>query len=207
MNKSGKRLAAFLLTFVLALGIFAPQHVSASTVRLNRSSLELYTGYTAALTLKNAEDIKWSTTDKAVAKVSAKGVVTAVDEGSCSIRAYDKDTKKTYTCSVKVKRKSLTLDASMGTVTKSGIVFSLATLKNYIKSELGDAIGSDVQWSSSDGAVVSVTEDMGLCAQEYGSVTLTADMRGRTYIYNLSVIEAKETAEAKKTAGRLFKKK
>lgn len=189
VKKIWKRLLSALLVAVMLLGIAMPQQAFASTVRLNRSSLELYTGYSAPLVLKNAENVKWSSSSKAVAKVSSKGVVTAVDEGSCSIRAYDQDTRKTYTCTVKVRRKAFSLTQSMGTAKKDGTVYSLSTLKNYIKSELGDTIGSDVQWTSSDASIVYVTEDRGLCAVSCGEVVLTAEMRGRTYIYMLTIKE------------------
>lgn len=189
MKKSGKRFLAVLLALVVVCSIAAPQQAFASAVRLNRSNLELYTGYSALLELKNAENVKWSTSDKKVARVSAKGVVTAVDEGSCSVRAYDKDTRKTYTCSVKVKRKAFSLYNSMGTTRKDCTVYSLSTLKNYIKSELGDTIGSDVKWISSDESIVYATENQELCAVDYGEVVLTAEMRGRTYIYKLTITD------------------
>lgn len=197
MKKLCKRLlSAFLAVAVLAAVL--PQQVSASAVRLNRSSLELYTGYSAPLVLKNAENVKWSSSSKSVARVSAKGVVTAVDEGSCSIRAYDKDTKKTYTCSVKVRRKAFSLSSSMGTAKKECTFYSLSTLKNYIKSELGDTIGSDVQWRSSDETIVYATEDRGLCALNCGEVVLTAEMRGRTYVYQLTITEAEPEEQSRR---------
>lgn len=198
MKRSGKRFLTFFLMAVMFAGAFVPQRAMAATVRLSRLNLELYTGYSAPLELKNAENVKWSTSDKDVAKVSEKGVVTAVDAGSCSIKAYDRDTKKSYTCSVKVRRKALSLDSSMGTVKKEGTFFTLATLKNYIKSELGDNIGSDVSWVSSDESIVCVTEDQGLCAFDYGTVTLSAQMRGRTYYYDLSIVEADESKKKDK---------
>lgn len=190
MKKSWKRLLSAFLAVVMIIGASMPRQASASTVRLNRSSLELYTGYSAPLALKNAENVKWSSSSRAVATVSSRGVVTAVDEGSCSIRAYDRDTKKTYTCSVKVKRKAFSLYNSMGTTKKNCTVYSLNTLRNYIKSELGDTIGSDVKWTTSDDSIVYATEERGLCVVGYGEVLLTAEMRGRTYIYVLTVTDA-----------------
>ena len=107
MRKFVKRIMAALLAMILVSGVLAPCTVDAQIVRLNRTSLDFYTGYRANLTLKNAENVRWTSSDKTVAKVSTKGVVTAVDEGSCVIRACVLDNGKQYTCSVKVKRWAL----------------------------------------------------------------------------------------------------
>lgn len=189
MKKSVKRLLAAFLALVMMIGIAAPQPALASNVRLSRANLELYTGYSAALTLKNAENVKWSSTDTAVAKVTQKGVVVAVDEGSCKVHAYDKDTKKTYTCSVKVKRKSFSLYNSMEATRKNSTTYSFGMLKNYIKSELGDTISANVKWVSSDESIIYETENAGLCAVGYGTVVLTAKQGGRTYIYELTITD------------------
>ena len=91
---------------------------------------------------------------------------------------------------MKVKRKAFSLYNSMGTARKDCTVYSLSTLKNYIKSELGDTIGSDVKWVSSDESIVYATENQELCAVDYGEVVLTAEMRGRTFIYTLTITDA-----------------
>lgn len=202
MKRYIKKLVSICLVLFLALGAFAPKTVQASTVRLSMTSMELYTGYSKQLTLKNATDVvRWSTSNKAVAKVSSNGIVTGVDKGTCIIYAYDKATQKNYSCKVTVKRKSFTLS-----ITKpesmffhfGGGSFSYTTLKNYIKTTLGDSIAADVEWESSDKSIVYVVDNQGLRAADYGEVVLTAKMRGKTYIYDLKIVEPEEEKDEDK---------
>ena len=187
MRKFVKRIMAALLAMILVSGVLAPCTVDAQVVRLNRTSLDFYTGYRANLTLKNAENVRWTSSDKTVAKVSTKGVVTAVDEGSCVIRACDLDTGKQYVCSVKVKRREFSLKKTG----KKGTTYSYTELKNLIKT-LGDTISSDVKWSSSDESVVYPDEDSGLRVVDTGKVVLKAQKRDRIYIFDLTITDSRE---------------
>lgn len=102
-----KRVLSVLICMVLVLGslVWLTPDTSveaASAVKLNKKKMTMYVGDTFILKLKNATgDVKFSSTDKKVAKVSAKGVVTAVAEGKATIKA--KYNKKTYKCKITVK--------------------------------------------------------------------------------------------------------
>ena len=69
---------------------------AASKIHLNSTAKTLVEGTTFQLKLVNAKakNVKWSSTDTDVAKVSSKGKVTAVSPGTAKIRAKYK--KKTY---------------------------------------------------------------------------------------------------------------
>ena len=78
-------------------------------IKLNKSKLTLKQGktfkLTATVTPKNAANkaIKWTSSNKAVATVNAKGVVTAVGEGTAKITATAKDgSRKKAVCTVTV---------------------------------------------------------------------------------------------------------
>ena len=47
--------------------------------------------------------LKWESSDKSVAKVNSKGVVTAKGTGTCTITVKTKDGKKVAKCKIKVK--------------------------------------------------------------------------------------------------------
>ena len=201
MKTYSKKWISFILVLLLALGMFAPQTAEASMVRLSKTSMELYTGYSGQLTLRNADDVRWTTSDKTVARVSSNGVVTAVDKGTCIVYAYDKSTQKSYPCKVKVKRKSFSLTISRPESLFfhfGGGTFSFTTLKNYIKSTLGDTIAADVEWESGGKSIVYEIDNQGLRAADYGDVVLTAKMRGKTYIYDLHIVDHIEEKESDK---------
>ena len=96
---------ALLISMVSLLGNNDVQ-AATSKVKLNKKKLTLTTGDWKKLKLKNLDyeidDIEWSTSDKAVAKVSRKGWVVALVKGECTISAKVKATGKTYKCKVTV---------------------------------------------------------------------------------------------------------
>ncbi len=72
-----------------------------SKIKLNKKKLILYEGDTYTLKVKGTKaKVKWSSSDKDVAKVSKKGIVTAIKEGSCTVTAKVKNKK--YKCQVTV---------------------------------------------------------------------------------------------------------
>ena len=71
----------------------------------------VYYKSTATLKLKNYKGkVKWTTSNKKIAKVSSKGVVTGVAPGKCTITATAG--KKKYKCTVTVKDRNVTASAS-----------------------------------------------------------------------------------------------
>lgn len=90
-----------------------------TTVSLNKTSIKLYSNGKNSETLKvtvspsgSATSIKWSTTNKKVAKVDSKGKVTAVGEGTATIKATINS--KTVSCKVNVDKLSL-IDSTLNT--------------------------------------------------------------------------------------------
>lgn len=102
MKKKLKLLTIFAvaLTLVFTTTITA----SAATVKLNKTKATLYVGQTVTLKVQNTSNtVKWSTSKKSVATVSAKGKVTAKKAGTAKITA--KVNGKKYTCKITVKNK------------------------------------------------------------------------------------------------------
>ena len=92
--------AAMLLTALTT----APVTVRAASEKMNKTSAKMTVGEKMTLKVlhvKKGAAIKWSTTDKSVAAVNAKGVVTAKEEGKATIKAVV--SKKTLKCKVTVK--------------------------------------------------------------------------------------------------------
>ena len=113
----------------------------------------------------------WSSSDEAVASVSATGLVTALKNGTARITARAGNASASITVSISqnavrivIMPESAALDAIGQTVQLSAEVYD----RN------GQAISDPVAWSSSDEAVASVSETGLVTALTSGSVKITA---------------------------------
>lgn len=96
------KIISLVLVFAVLL-MLIPTEVKAATVKLNKSSVTMYKYMEVQLKLEGASSVSWKTSNKKVAKVSQKGVVTGVKKGSCKITATNKKTGKKYSCKVVVR--------------------------------------------------------------------------------------------------------
>lgn len=145
-------------------------------VELNKSAATLYLGKT--LTLKATVSpsdatnpaISFSSSDKTVATVSSKGVVTSVSPGTATITVKTSDGSYTDACKVTVKRAvtSIALDKSSAEI-KSG---STLTLKTTIKPS--NATDKTVTWTTSNKKVATVSSKGVVTPVGKGTATITA---------------------------------
>jgi len=99
--KKFHKLLSVLLVLCIALG-FTPIQTTASSVHLNKTIVTLKVGKTCKLKVTGTDnEVVWSSSKKSVAKVNAKGKVTAKKKGKCEIIAKVDNQK--YVCSVTVK--------------------------------------------------------------------------------------------------------
>lgn len=116
MKKQIIKLFSLLTVLALAITIFSPLGLNdikaGKKVKINKKTLTIETGEKAKLKLKNKafepEEITWTSSDKAVAKVSKKGWVTGYVRGNCTITATINASGKTYTCEVTVNAPDVT---------------------------------------------------------------------------------------------------
>lgn len=124
----------------------------AATPALSLSAFRLTRGKTRILRLKNASGtVRWTSSNKAVATVTSKGVVKGIKAGSAFIKAYYKG--KTYKCAVVVEAPKL----SASTLTLETGTYSQLTLKNTKQS---------IVWKSSNSSVASVSSSGYVAAQK-----------------------------------------
>ncbi len=115
--KASKRIVALLLTLIMVLGTFSfgfsamAASKKVTKIKLNKSSITIYTGQTytlkATVSPSNASNkkVSWKSSKSSVAKVSSKGVVTAIKKGTATVTCYAKDgSGKKATCKVTVKK-------------------------------------------------------------------------------------------------------
>lgn len=107
---------------------------TATDITLNKTSMNLYTNGKNSETLKatanpsvSATSIKWSTSNKKVAKVDSKGKVTAVGVGTATIKATIDS--KTASCKVKVSKLSQ-IDATLSTKNCKRIFYATPKLSD-----------------------------------------------------------------------------
>lgn len=167
-----------VLCFLSALIIGCTEketQVEVSSVSLNTATIEIVEGETFSLVAtvlpKDAEydGVTWASSNASVASVNS-GTVTAVKDGTATITASAGG--KSATCNVKVSAKivavtSITLDKT----SLSMQVGDTETLTATIKPE--DATDKTIVWTSSDEAVVSVSNGK-ITALKSGKATITA---------------------------------
>lgn len=184
MYKGKKRfcLAAFIMLAVLLTG-FAPvsgqrtwpgtlSAKAAAKPSLNTRKADLSVGGRLQLTLNGTDaKIKWSSSNKKIATVSAKGLVTAKKKGKATITA--KAGKKKYTCTVTVKQpvKSVSLNKRATSLAKGKTV----TLKAQIRPT--NANNKGIVWTTSDPSVAKVNSKGKVTAVGVGSCIITASSK------------------------------
>jgi hypothetical protein len=117
MKKYLKKKSCLLAFFmILCIGMVPTYHVHAGKSKaklvLNHSKVTLVSGKTVQLKIKNklgqSGKVKWTTSRKAVASVTAKGKVRAKSVGKARITATLKGTGRKASCTVTVKAASTT---------------------------------------------------------------------------------------------------
>lgn len=118
-------------------------HISRTRVTLSAGDTKTISLHTAREAKVNNADIKWSSSDRSVAKVNSKGKITAVSGGKASIKARYKN--RTFKCTVTVKGSSF-IDIPIGwetdgdTTEKEPYAKLLSNEKNTsVSSEITDA--------------------------------------------------------------------
>ena len=111
MKRFFKKLVGILVVALLVIAMVPANSSNAATNKLNKTKATIEVGKTVKLQLKNAKasKVKWKSSDKKIAKVSSKGVVTGVKSGSTKIVATYQNKK--YTCKVTVKAGKLTFSS------------------------------------------------------------------------------------------------
>lgn len=108
MNKKIKRIVGLMLVMFLGISqlMTSVTNVQAAikSPKMNRTSLTLTVGRSKKLIVRNGRNVKWSSSNRAVAAVSKNGTVKAKKAGKAMISA--KVSGRTLKCKVTVKKKA-----------------------------------------------------------------------------------------------------
>lgn len=153
-----------------------------AVLTMNKTSVELTVGSSFALTVSGADKVAFSSSDEAVATVSANGTVQAVSTGSAVITASAADT--TATCRVAVTAAVDQPDTPSDLAIYSAYGESVVTdvTVEAGKEALMEVQGTDsaVTWSIADSSIATVDSSGMVKGVASGETTLTATVDGQT---------------------------
>ena len=151
--------------------------VRETTVKLSKKSITLdcgeMTGITA--TTSNGKTVKWKSSKPSIAKISEKGLITALKPGSCTITASVDGSSAT--CNVTVAEPQVTLSAQEVTLTRGRTFKLTATVSSK----------RPVTYKSKKKSVATVSQDGTITAVAHGSTVITACVDGVSVTCNVTV--------------------
>jgi uncharacterized protein YjdB len=174
----------------------------ATTVTVSPASVSMTIGTTSALqaTVKDqngngmaAQPLTWSTSNAAVATVSAAGVVTGLAAGSATITAVSSNLSGTSTISVTSGPPpapivtTVTIAPGLAAVVAGGTTTLQATVKDQNGSPM---TGQTVTWSSNNAAAATVSSNGLVTGIAAGSATITATSSGKSGTSSITVTAA-----------------
>lgn len=164
-----------------------------AVLTMNKTSVELTVGSSFALTVSGADKVAFSSSDEAVATVSANGTVQAVSTGSAVITASAADT--TATCRVAVTAAVDQLDTPAKGLTLRSIFQDEGTSLDDFSITPGEEVqmvvdGTDsvVTWKIDDTSVATISADgvvTGVSNDASKVTTITATVDGQTLTCNV----------------------
>ena len=132
----------------------------------------------------NADDIKFESTNNAVATVSSTGVVTGISPGNAVIKAIAETDSGRYVAFCTVKVVKAVVDVTSIKFDKGNLSLvqgKTVPLKAIIKP--ADATYKDIVWTTADESVASVSQDGYVTAVGVGETVISATMKNNNSKY------------------------
>ncbi len=169
------------------LTVAPPAPLPVATITVSIPTTTFVAGQTATAVARPADAagniltgrvVTWSTSNAAVATVSASGVVTAVAPGSATITATSEGKSAAVTVTVSaVPVATVAVTIANATIAAAQTTTATATLKDASGAVL---TGRAIAWSSSNTAVAAVSASGVVTGGAPGSATITATSEGKS---------------------------
>lgn len=132
-------------------------------------------GETVTLKLEGGNDVIWTSSDKKIATVDSKGVVTGKKKGTVTITA--KCNGISYSSTITVKEPKVAFEKKKSKV----------TVGYKVKLKLQN--GKDIKWCSSNKQIATVDKKGVVSGKKKGKVKITAKCNGKKYTCTVEVVE------------------
>jgi len=196
--RKGLKIAILTIAAVTFTTGFATTDVeAAASPKLSKTAATVMVGKTntlkATLNGKAVTKVTWSTSNKAIATVSTKGVVSGKKAGTVSIKA--KVSGKTLTCKVTVKN-PVTVTAAPK-LDKTALALKVGNTST-LKATVNGSTTSKVTWTTSNKSIATVTTNGIVKGLTAGNAKITAKVNGKAV--NCTVTVTKTTSAIETTA-------
>lgn len=169
-----------------------PPPVATVSVSLQQATVELGAGTTASAVLRDANGttlsgrtVSWSSSNSAVATVSASGVITSASVGTTTITASSEGKTGSATLSViPAPVASISVSLAQSSLQVGGSTSASAVLRDANGVVLSDR---SIAWSSSNTAVASVSASGVVTALAGGTASIMATSEGKSGMATVTV--------------------
>ena len=173
---------------------FGPLSISVNSIDLDADEMTLTVGDVGQLIAtvgpENATDktVTWTSSKESVATVDATGKVTAIAEGTATIKA--KAGSISTTCIVTVKAATVAVTSVTLDKTELALTVGDAAVQLTATVKPDNATDADVDWSSSDQSVATVDGSGLVTAVADGTATITAKAGDKTAECKVTISKA-----------------
>lgn len=179
------RMKAKAIALVVALAVVAPVTVpftgnvavaEAATVKISNSKVTLELAATTTLKISGTKSkVTWKTSNKEVAIVSSKGVVTAQSAGTAKITATVN--KKNYTCTVTVNpgANPYQVNANQQEIQMAGLSFIVPSIYEVSGDEADGSYTAKMKLPDSKSSITIIAKVTGETASSYEDVAAAFD--------------------------------
>ncbi len=177
--KNRKKIYIFILSIILVISAF--QSIPAKADEL----ITMCIGWTKQLSVDTKKTVTWSSSDKSIATVSSKGLVTGKGVGVVVIKAKYGNNAALWVITVKPSEEVIVYEHDvskpLGLPGKKTLIAGKSTIL-----KLNGIMGIPT-WSSSNKAVATVSSKGKVTAKKPGTVTITATVDKKKYTCKITV--------------------